>query len=91
MSGLRDGRNWKWEGDRLKIEGRLSGYSIVPDEKYPQMWRVKHPNGRLSDMVNRIRAKDAAMAMLDRDLRQDSERSEFPPPRVALKSGRLCP
>jgi hypothetical protein len=58
-----------WDGDRLKISNRLSGFSIVPDEKYPQMWRVKYPDGRLSDMVNRTRAKDAAMAMLDRELR----------------------
>lgn len=35
---------------------------IVPDAKYPSMWRIKWPNGMLSDMVNLSRAKDAARA-----------------------------
>jgi len=37
---------------------------VVPDNKYPTMWRVRSPDGALSDMVNRTRAKDAAMALL---------------------------
>jgi hypothetical protein len=37
---------------------------IVPDEKYPAvMWRVRLPDGRLTDMVNRTRAKDAAISI----------------------------
>jgi hypothetical protein len=32
------------------------------------MWRVKYPDGSLSDMVNLIRAKDAAMAIARRIL-----------------------
>jgi hypothetical protein len=35
---------------------------IVRDQKYPNMWRIEFPDGKLSDMVNRTRAKDAAMA-----------------------------
>jgi len=58
-----------WKGDKLYYLGRRSDYSIVQDEKYPQMmWRVRRPDGSLSDMANRTRAKDAAMLMLDRDL-----------------------
>jgi len=60
---------FRWKDDRLYDGTRLSGYSIVPDEKYPSMWRVRSPDGTLSDMVNRTRAKDAALLMLDRDLR----------------------
>jgi hypothetical protein len=53
--------NLKWDGDRLLVNGRLSGVSVVPDENYPTiMWRASRPNGSLSDMVNRTRAKDAA-------------------------------
>jgi hypothetical protein len=37
-----------------------SGVSVVPDDTYPGMWRVRHPDGSLSDMVNRARAWDAA-------------------------------
>jgi len=37
---------------------------IVPDEKYPTvMWRVERPDGTLTDMVNRARAKDAAITI----------------------------
>jgi hypothetical protein len=35
---------------------------IVPDGKWPGMYRLRLPNGRLSDMVNLTRAKDAANA-----------------------------
>jgi hypothetical protein len=36
---------------------------VVPDEKYPGMWRVRSPDGRLSDMANITWAKDAAVTM----------------------------
>jgi hypothetical protein len=35
---------------------------IVPDEKWPGMYRLRLPNGRLSDMVNLTRAIDAVNA-----------------------------
>jgi hypothetical protein len=64
-----------FDGNRLKIGNGLSGYSIEPDQHYPQMWRVRRPDGSLSDMVNKSRAGDAAMAMLDRELRKlDADR-----------------
>jgi len=46
---------------RLKIGDRLTGIVVRSDAKYPQMWRV-HAPGRISDMVNLTRAKDAAIA-----------------------------
>src|SRR5437773_10416272 len=49
-----------WKGERLFRGGTNAGLSVVPDGKHPGMWRVRYPNGRLSDMVNRARAKDAA-------------------------------
>jgi hypothetical protein len=36
---------------------------IVPDQQWPGMWRVQLPNGYLSDIVNRSRAKDAALTL----------------------------
>ena len=48
-------------GYRLYVGNKFSGYSVVPDTKYPGiMWRVQNPDGSLSDMVNLSRAKDAA-------------------------------
>ena len=34
--------------------------SIEPDKTCPDMWRVRLPDGYLSEMVNLSRAKDAA-------------------------------
>ena len=65
-----------WKCDRLYFGNRLSGYSVVQDEIYPAMWRVRRPDGSLSDLVSRTRAKDAAMTMLDRDLRQGERPAE---------------
>jgi hypothetical protein len=42
--------------------GRRAVIDVVPDERWPTMWRVKL-DGRLSDMANITRAKDAAMAI----------------------------
>jgi hypothetical protein len=35
----------------------------VPDDKYHDMYRVVRPDGSLSSMANRTRAKDAGMAL----------------------------
>jgi len=34
--------------------------SIEPDQIYPGMWRVRNPDGTLTDMVNISQARDAA-------------------------------
>jgi|SRR5690242_18241960 hypothetical protein len=47
---------------RLGVGGRFTGVSVVADCKWPGMWRVRMRDGRLSDMVNLTRAKDAAVA-----------------------------
>ena len=36
---------------------------VVEDGTYARMWRIRHPGGRLSDMVNLARAKDAALSV----------------------------
>ena len=51
--------------------------AITPDATWPNMWRVKLPNGLLSDMVNLTRARDAA-ASLGRALSQ-SQLERIPP------------
>jgi hypothetical protein len=54
-------RDLAWRGNSLCVGGKGEPVvSIVPDRKYPQMWRVKYPDGRLTDMVNLSRARDAA-------------------------------
>jgi hypothetical protein len=46
----------------LHIGGRFTGIAVVPDGKWPTMWRVRMRDGCLTDMVNLTRAKDAAIA-----------------------------
>jgi hypothetical protein len=36
---------------------------VVPDNRWSGMWRVRWPDGNLSDMVNLTRAKDAAFVI----------------------------
>jgi hypothetical protein len=38
---------------------------VVRDETYSEMWRVRWPDGRLSDMANLTRAKDAAACFME--------------------------
>lgn len=46
---------------RLKIGNRLTGIVVRLDDQYPNMWRIHASDGRISDMVNLSRAKDAAI------------------------------
>ena len=46
---------------RLYIAGKSTGVTIRTAPAWPTMWRVHHGD-RVSDMVNLVRAKDAAIA-----------------------------
>ena len=51
-----------WDGNDLR-RGERALISIDRDSTYPEMWRVRLPmTGRLTDMLNRTRAKDFACA-----------------------------
>jgi hypothetical protein len=39
---------------------------IVPDEKYADMYRIRRPDGSLTDMLNRTRVKDALRSLDER-------------------------
>ena len=39
---------------------------VVPDSVYPGMYRIKWPDGVISDLANLSRAKDAALANCER-------------------------
>ena len=53
-----------WDGDTLRRRGRAL-ISIERDATYPQMYRVRLPSGRLTDLLNLARAKDYAAAGAD--------------------------
>src|SRR5262245_25328065 len=64
-----------WKGDDLYF-ARRKLFSVVRDEKYSNMWRVLFPDGRVSDMANRTRAKDAALGHARRMVDAAQNRSE---------------
>lgn len=70
------GRNsLAWNGNILKFNRRELA-RIVPDGKWPNMWRVQPANSRPSDMLNRTRAKDAALALALTTLNRKPEAQE---------------
>jgi hypothetical protein len=62
-------RTYEWRQTGQTWELTTAGQTVaqvVPDEKYPGMWRVDLGDDPLSDMVNLTRAKDAALSLADR-------------------------
>jgi hypothetical protein len=60
------------DGWALHCVGRRSAVLlVVPDATYPEMWRIRHSNGQLSDMANLIMAKDAAISVAMRALNRE--------------------
>jgi hypothetical protein len=61
----RDRLSWRRANGRLFLFYGNNDHQLAivePDSKYPGvMWRVRFPDGRLSDMANLTRAKDAAV------------------------------
>jgi len=58
-----------WKKDWLHAYGiKKPLVQIVPDEKYPKMWRVVLADGSLSGMLNKTRAADAARVIALRSL-----------------------
>jgi hypothetical protein len=57
-----------WHDNALFLGRRKTGFSIEADQSYANMYRVRKPDGTLSDMVNLTRAKDAAAVLAERHL-----------------------
>ena len=53
------------------------GPKVVPDAAHPDMWRVRWPDGRLSDIANLTRVKDAVACFMEtEERRQRGRRSQ---------------
>jgi hypothetical protein len=77
MTSIVSSRELRWKGRCLYFEGKIVG-RVIPDEIYPGMWRVRLPDGSLSDLGNLTRVRDAAMAIALRDLNHQETPSEAP-------------
>jgi hypothetical protein len=60
----------EWSGNRLLHSGRVVA-TVQPDRKWNGLWRVLMPDGRLSDVVNFTRARDAARSLALMALNED--------------------
>ena len=52
----------------LVLDGLGTTLHMVPDQHWPDMWRIAFPNGRFSNMLNITRAKDALLRLLKKRL-----------------------
>jgi hypothetical protein len=69
---------WRQSGGTRELcLGRTTKARVVPDDKYPGMWRVSC-DGRLSDMANLTRAKDAACSIVLASVNVEETGSEAP-------------
>jgi hypothetical protein len=55
-------RDAVWQDNKLVFRGRVVA-ALEPESSYPNMWRVRLPGGHVTDIVNLIRAKDAAVCL----------------------------
>jgi hypothetical protein len=62
-------RSLEWHDNRLLGPNGIA-IEIVQDSTYPTMWRVKYPDGKLSNMITLPRARDAARVALLRILNE---------------------
>jgi hypothetical protein len=62
LTWRRDGVNW------LLFSGKRRMGRVVPDLKWPGMWRSTLSGGRLSDMANPAWAKNAVLVAAEREL-----------------------
>ena len=62
---------------------------MMPDAARPGMWRVRWPDGRLSDMTNLTRAKDAVACFMETEERRQRGRHSPLGGRLCVKTGEL--
>jgi hypothetical protein len=81
----------EWRGDRLhRIGQREPLLHIKPDACWPQMWRIEWPDGRLSDMADRTRIRDAAVLLAMAEFNSEQQEScAGAPPSASNGSGAI--
>jgi hypothetical protein len=62
---------------------------VVPDAARSGMWRVRWPDGRLSDVTNLTRAKDAVACFMETEERRQRGRHRSSEDRLCVKTGEM--
>jgi len=60
-----------WRGRTVHFGKRILA-TMVPDDTYPAMWRVKLPDGQLTDMANISWTRERAIALALEAISADS-------------------
>jgi hypothetical protein len=60
---------------------------LMPDATHTGMWRVRWPDGRLSDMTNLARAKDAIACFIETEERRQRRRQSPSEARLYVRVG----
>ena len=76
--------DFKWKGNKLLVANKNTGAKILPDAKWPGMFRVEFPPGTLSDTANLTRAKDAAISIIAQHLNSEARRTAIGAPPMSL-------
>jgi hypothetical protein len=53
-----------WKGLSLYLGTKKQDVTVLPDPLYPKMFRLRRPDGSMSDLANLARIKDAAMVIV---------------------------
>ena len=73
---------WRRAGDALALcHGGRVLVQVWPDTRFPGMWRVRHSDGRTSDIVSITRAKESGVCIALHELNSQEMRSEGSPVR----------
>ena len=68
---------WRTAGDALALcHGQTVLVLMMPDPRLRGMWRVRHCDGRMSDMVNLTRAKESGVRIAFPELNSQEMRPE---------------
>jgi hypothetical protein len=62
---------------------------LLPNVTHTGMWRVRWPDGRLSDMTNLTRAKDAVACFMEPEERRQRGRRSPSEGRLCVKIGEM--
>ena len=80
---------WRRHGTGWRLfAGRRRFGDVVPDSKYPNMWRSPKSNGRMSDLANLSWAKNAVLEEAIRELEWEArQRRAIDPPKCPQNGG----
>jgi len=85
MHWIREGADWVLKFNRREL-GR-----VFPDDRYPNMWRSRRADGRLSDIANLSWAKNAVLIEVESDQAHTRAKLKKSPLKAGQYQGVMTP